>query len=174
MTKDLGSSSEYVVVPGARQITTLYDAQGWRKVSPILITSSGSYGKQLKSGKTISSLTQAPGDTKGPFDVCVITEQDRVDDTTHNYSRILFGSTGMATDEMLKIDSFLNSRFFTRAINYMNTASDAIVVEPKYYSSTQLNILGNQAQVVFWLLVVAIPLGSLILGIVIWARRRNA
>jgi len=173
MTKDLASSGEYVVVPIARQISTLYDIQGWRTVTPILVTSSASYGKIFSTGETIRSTTKEEGDLPGPFYVCVLTEQNKVVNLQNNYSRILFGQLNMAVDEMLGIDAFLNSRFFVRAINYMNESADAIVVEPKYYTSSQLNILGNQAAVVFWLLVVIIPAGTLILGIYIWVRRRN-
>jgi ABC-type uncharacterized transport system involved in gliding motility auxiliary subunit len=173
MTKDLASANEYVIMPGARAITPLYQTQGWRTVTPLFVTSSASYGKQLKAGQTVSSLTKEPGDVNGPFFVGVLTEQNKVENLTNNYSRIFFGSLGMAADETLKIDAFLNSRFFVRAINYMNESADAIVVEPKYYTSTQLNILGDQAQVVFWLLVIIIPAGTLIFGFFMWARRRN-
>lgn len=173
MTENLASTSEYVVVPAARQISMLYEQQGWKTVSPILISSSSSYGKLVKGGETISSYTKESGDITGPFFVSVLTEQNIVKNYENNYSRILFCSTGMATDDILSIDAFLNSRFFIRAINYMNESADAIVVEPRYYTSAQLNILGNQAMVVFWTLVVIIPLGTLGLGVFMWFRRRN-
>jgi len=173
MTKDLASPGEYVVVPIARQITTLYEQQGWRTVKPILVTSSASYGKIYNSGETINSITKEEGDLSGPFYVCVLTEQNRIENLQSNYSRILFCQLNMAADEILDIDAYLNSRFFVRAINYMNDSADSIVVEPKYYTSPQLNILGNQARVVFWLLVVTIPAGTLALGFYIWLKRRN-
>ena len=173
MVKDLAKSGEYVIVPAARQISALYQEQGWRKVSPILQTSDAAYGKTIKSGVKISNIAKEPGDLSGPFNVCVLTEQDRMDDMQHNYSRILFGATGMASDDTLSVDSFLNTRFLTRAINYMNQSADSIVIEPKYYTSTKMNILGNQAAVVFWVLVIIIPVGTLILGFIMWIRRRN-
>ncbi len=173
MTENLASTSEYVVVPGARQITPLYETSGWRTLSPILISSSASYGKVIDGTSTIAGYNKEDGDINGPFFVSILAEQNRIDNMNNNYSRILFCSAGMATDDILNVDAFLNSRFFVRAINYMNESADSIVVEPKYYTSSQLNILGDQANVVFWLLVVIIPAGTLALGIFIWARRRN-
>ncbi|MGI6578039.1 MAG: Gldg family protein [Eubacteriales bacterium] len=173
MTEDLGRSGEYVIAPISRQITTLYDTQGWRTVYPILVTSSASYGKMYSSEKTLTSTAREEGDLEGPFYVSVLTEQNKIVNLQNNYSRILFAQLNMAADEMLEVDAFLNQRFFVRAINYMNESADAIVVEPRYYTSSQLNILGDQASVVFWFLVVIIPLGTLTCGFYIWARRRN-
>ena len=173
MTENLGKSGEYVVAPISRQITPLYQTKGWRTVTPILVTSSASYGKIFNSEKAITSTTREEGDLEGPFYVSVLTEQNRIDNLESNYSRILFAQTNMASDEMLEVDAFLNQRFFVRAVNYMNESADAIVVEPKYYTSSQLNILGEQATVVFWLLVIIIPLGTLACGLYVWRKRRN-
>jgi len=173
MTKDLGKPGEYVIAPISRQISTLYETQGWRTVHPILVTSSASYGKLYSTDKTLTSTTREEGDLPGPFYVCVLTEQNRIVNLQNNYSRILFAQLNMASDEMLKVDAFLNQRFFVRAINYMNESADSILVEPRYYTSDRLNILGEQASVVFWFLVIIIPLGTLTCGFYIWARRRN-
>lgn len=173
MTEDMGKSGEYVIAPISRQISTLYETQGWRSVYPILVTSSASYGKIYSADKTLTSTTREEGDLPGPFYVCVLTEQNKIVNLENNYSRILFAQLNMAADEMLGVDAFLNQRFFVRAINYMNESADAILVEPRYYTSDRLNILGEQASVVFWFLVVIIPLGTLACGFYIWARRRN-
>jgi ABC-2 type transport system permease protein len=173
ITEGLASPGEYVIVPMARQISTLYKEQGWRTVIPILVSSSASYGKIYSAGQTIESTTKEEGDLSGPFYVCVLTEQNRIVNLENNYSRILFGQLNMANDDVLSIDAFLNSRFFVHTINYMNESADAIMVGPKYYTSASLNILKNQATVVFWLLIIIIPVGTLSLGIYIWLRRRN-
>ncbi len=173
MTENLGQTGEYVIAPISRQITPLYQVQGWRTVQPLLVTSSASYGKIFSADKTITSTTREEGDLEGPFYVAVLTEQNRIENMQNNYSRILFAQANMAADEVLEVDAFLNQRFFVRAVNYMNESADAIVVEPKYTTSSQLNILGEQASVVFWLLVIIIPVGTLACGLYVWRKRRN-
>jgi hypothetical protein len=173
MTESIYSTNQYVIVPSARAITLLYQEQGWRTTSGLLVSSSASYGKMISDGATISTYTKESGDLNGPFQVCVISEQNVVKNLENNYSRILFCSSGMAANSMLQTDAFLNSRFFVQAINYMNESAEAILVEPKYYTSTQLNILGSQASAVFWFMCVIIPAGTLALGIGIWVKRRN-
>ena len=48
-----------------------------------------------------------------------------------------------------------------------------MVIEPREYSSTALTISGWQANVLFYLLIIIIPLGTLALGVIVWLRRRH-
>ena len=173
LTENLTGSGSYVVVPAARQISLLFSQEGWRTVTPLLASSSTSYGKQISAGQTISNYAKEAGDLAGPFYVCALSEQNVLENLENNYSRILFCSTGMATDTMLETDAFLNSRFFVQALSYMNESVDAIVVEPKYYTSTMLTITSSQANVLMWILVIILPLGILATGFVVWMRRKN-
>ena len=173
MTSAIASSNEYVITPSSRAISILYNQYEWRTTYPILVTSSGSYGKSYSSGTAITNYAQEDGDVAGPFNVCVLTEQNMVSNLQSNYSRILFCSSGMASDEMLSTDTFLNNKFFLQALNYMNEDSDSIVVSSKYFQSTTLSIVASQANVIFWALCIILPLSTLVIGFVVWARRRN-
>ena len=172
MTDSIASSNEYVIAPASRAISKLYETYEWRTVHSILVSSSTSYGKSYTSGETIDT-TKQEGDIAGPFNICVLTEQDVLRNLEHNYSRILFCSSGMVADDILSTDTFLNSKLILQALNYMNEDADSIVVSSKYYQSSTLSIVAAQAKVVFWVLCVILPVGILTTGIVVWARRRN-
>ena len=58
-------------------------------------------------------------------------------------------------------------------MNMMNNDENGVIIEAREYSSTALTISGWQATVLFWLLIIILPLGTLALGVVIWVRRRH-
>ena len=174
MLESIVAGNSFVLAPGSRAISMLWSTSGWRTVSPILVSSSASYGKQLSAGGTISTYTKEDGDLSGPFAVAVLSEQNIVKNMEPNYSRILFCTLDMASNTSLGIDTFLNNRFFVQALNYMNESADSIIVETKYYTSSQLTITAAQGMSVFWVLVVAFPVIILGTGVVVWVRRRNA
>ena len=55
----------------------------------------------------------------------------------------------------------------------INNDEGGVVIEPREYSSTALTISGWQANVLFYLLIIIIPLGTLALGVIVWLRRRH-
>lgn len=173
MTSTIASSNEYVIAPSSRAISLLYDNEGWRTTYPILVSSTGSYGKAYTQGTAITDYSKQDGDIAGPFNICVLSEQNIIKNMASNYSRILFCPSALAADEMLEMDTFLNSKFFLQALNYMNEDADSIIVSSKYFQSTTLSLVASQAKVIFWVLCVILPVGTLGTGLVVWVRRRN-
>jgi len=167
------STSSYVVIPSSRAISTVFSTQGWRTTSTLLRSSSSSYGKAIYSGATITDYSKSDGDVAGPFGMAVLAEQNHVKDYQDNFSRILFSSTGLADDDILSTDTFLNNKFMIQFLNYVGTDSTSIIVQPKYYTSNTLSILESSALFVFIVLVVLIPLATLISGTVVFVKRRH-
>jgi len=88
-------------------------------------------------------------------------------------SSLLFLNAGMISDSVLSASNFLNANYLTSALNFINDYTDAVIIPDKDFVSTTLNILTWQVAVVFWVVVVAIPLAILAIGVIVWARRRH-
>ena len=88
-------------------------------------------------------------------------------------SSVLFVNAGMITDSVLSAANFLNASYLTAALNFINDYTDAVIIPDKNFQSTTLNILTWQVVVVFWVVVIAIPLAILAIGVIVWARRRH-
>ena len=169
------NTGDYVVSTYSRAWSTVWGAsgtvKGFRRATSLLTTTATSYGKSTASGQNISTFSKQDGDTNGPFYIGVLSEQNNPN--TGSKSNILFLSTGVASDAVLENDMFLNRRLMISAINFMNEDSDAIIVEARYAQSTSLTITKADANFIFWTMCVAIPVGVLVAGGVVWFRRKN-
>jgi ABC-type uncharacterized transport system involved in gliding motility auxiliary subunit len=85
----------------------------------------------------------------------------------------MFCNAGMVADSVLELENFLNSKYVVAALNYITEDSEAVVIDAINYESTTLTILGSQMTAIFWVTVIIIPLAILILGVVVWIRRRH-
>lgn len=169
------NTGDYVVSTYSRAWSTVWGAsgtvKGFRRATSLLTTTATSYGKSTASGQNISTFSKQDGDTNGPFYIGVLSEQNNPN--TGSKSNILFLSSGVASDAVLENDMFLNRRLMISAINFMNEDSDAIIVEARYAQSTSLTITKADANFIFWTMCVAIPVGVLVAGGVVWFRRKN-
>lgn len=169
------STGDYVVSTYSRAWSTIWGTsgtvKGFRRATSLLTTTATSYGKSTASGQNISTFAKQDGDTNGPFYIGVLSEQNNPN--TGSKSNILFLSTGVASDAVLENDMFLNRRLMISAINFMNEDSDAIIVEARYAQSTSLTITKADSNFIFWTMCVAIPVGVLVAGGVVWFRRKN-
>lgn len=175
MTSEVRSSTgEYVISVDSRAWELIWGdgvERGFRRATAIMTSTATSYGKSTTSGENITSYTKAAGDLSGPFYVGVLAEER--DPNTLNSANILFLSSGAALDALIDNDVFLNRTLLINAVNYMNEDADALIVEPRYATSTALSLTAADANLIFWSLVIVVPAAVLSAGIVIWARRRN-
>lgn len=172
ITSDISISSTYAVIPGARAMNIMWEESGWRYTTPLMTSSNSSYSKDITSVTT--SIEMEPGDNYGPFNVTVLSEQVTADSQlNYTYSRVLFCNTGMIADSVLELDNFMNTKYITSVINYMNDDADAVIIAAKNYSSTTLALTGSQMTTLFWILVIAIPVVILGMGVVVWVRRKH-
>lgn len=166
------STSMYVVIPNSRPINTLFSSNGWRGTQVLMTTSDSAYAKTLD--EQIDAWEQTEDDTEGPFNVMVLAYQSDVDsDLTQTNSYVLFTNASFLADSTLGSDSFLNSTYLLTTLNFISEDEDAIIIDDKEYSDTTLTVTGWQTSVLFWILIVIIPVGTLAIGMVVWAKRRH-
>ncbi len=162
----------YCLIPSARSINVTFSADDWKKTEVLMASSSKSYSKTLESA--IESYAQADTDATGPFNLMVLTSEVSYDANLNTHaSYVLFANASFVDDTTLGSDTFLNSKYFVALMSKINNDEGGVVIEPREYSSTALTISGWQANVLFYLLIIIIPLGTLALGVIVWLRRRH-
>ncbi len=172
ITDNLSTGSTMAVIPGARAMKTLFEESGWRYTQVLMQTSDESYAKP--TSETITTYDKEANDDFGPFPVCVLSGQTQVDSQlNYTYSYVMFCNAGMVSDSVLELENFLNSKYIVAALNHITQDSDAVVIDAVNYESTTLSLLGSQMTVIFWITVIFIPLAILVLGVVVWVRRRH-
>ena len=88
---------------------------------------------------------------------------------------IVFGSDNMFAKDFMTVNSFNNSAFLVNIFNSLSDKGDnSVTIESKALSNTELGVTdastGAAMMIIF---VIALPLAVLVIGLVIWIRRRN-
>jgi hypothetical protein len=122
----------------------------------------------------IDAIEMSEEDVSGPFNVMVMAYQSNVDTSLNQTnSYVLFTNAGFLSDSTLGEDAFLNSKYLLTVMNFVSEDEDAIIIDDKDYTTDTLVLAGWQKSVLFWLLLIIIPVGSLAAGFIVWARRRH-
>ncbi|MDD6188255.1 MAG: GldG family protein [Clostridiales bacterium] len=172
ITDNLNLRNQFALVVGGRAIELTNTQTGSDYVTVLMSSSATSYAKNAND--ITYGYDQADTDAVGPFNLAVMTERYAYDKNLNTTrSSLLFVNAGMITDSVLSASNFLNASYLTSALNFINDYSDAVIIPDKNFVSTTLNILTWQVMVVFWVVVVALPLAILAIGVIVWARRRH-
>ena len=170
LTDNLDTKS-YVIIPGARPITTLWEQDNWRGTQVLMSTSNNSYAKDL--GAETTSYEQTDTDETGPFNVGVLSYQNSMHNLSSTYSYALFLNAGFLSDSTLDNTAFLNKDYVLSALNFMSDDTEAVSIASKDLTSSTLAVPGSAKSVLFYLLILIIPGVCLIAGITVWAKRRH-
>jgi ABC-2 type transport system permease protein len=168
------TKQSYCVTPYSSALNVLWTERSARSTSVQLQTGDSAYAKAYSNDKNISSFQKEDGDTAGPFAACVLSEYWEWINNRAYYGRVLFfGTTAFTNDSLLETKSFYNKQFLTSAISYLTPYVDAVSLTPRDMTSTQMVILDEQANIVLISLVVVLPALIIVLGVVVWLKRRN-
>lgn len=173
VTDRLNTRNYFAINPGAMPIELTGTETGNHRLSVLMTSSRRSYAKDLDEITTQYDYDEAT-DPTGPFNMCVISEY-LFTDKNMNYTRgdILFCSAGLISDSVLSASNFLNGQFLQHVLDYISEYSDGIVIADKDFEATTLSILSWQSRVVLWVVVIALPLAILLIGVLIWSKRRH-
>lgn len=126
------------------------------------------------------------GDRKGPLSLATIVEleppikkvaeEKREESSQENKitgkgKLVVFGDVDFASNRFFDIAG--NGEFMLNTINYLVGREELITIRKKHKPIEPLMLTRTQGRMVFWLPVVVMPLIVLLLGIVVWYRRRS-
>lgn len=156
-------------------------------ITPLLTTSSASYGKADIQNAT--SYDKEDGDVDGPFNVGVMSEitvnsgdtsVTTASEPTESESSqektskvIVYASDSVFTQEADSMVAGSNSQLFKNSLNSMITADTNISIPVKDYNLNSLTVPALQKAVIGVITTVVLPLVLLIIGIVVAVRRRK-
>ncbi len=188
ITDPLIDSGYYVLLPYAQGLTVSDELPDTVSVTELLTTTSSAYSKV--AGYSMTTTEKEDGDIDGPFALAVaITEKedgdidgpfalavaitDTIDDETE--SNILWvSSAGLLDDSANSSVSGGNQDLFLNALNWMCEQEDSISIHAKSLGFDEKLVMSASAGNLLCVLAIGvIPAAYLVIGIVIWVRRRH-
>jgi ABC-type uncharacterized transport system involved in gliding motility auxiliary subunit len=119
-------------------------------------------------------------DRQGPLSLAVIVElnpKEAKDEEGKEENKItgegklaVFGDADFASNKFVSLAG--NSELMINTINYLVGRKDLITIPEKERPADHLMLTRNQGLMLFWIPVVVIPLLVIVLGVVVWRKRR--
>lgn len=172
--------SNYIIAPYAKGLQQLNEEDSTISYTSLATTSKGVSKTKLESA---TKYEKEDGDIDGTFDLgAQITKtvtsdsEDGEESTTVETNLLVLSSVYMLDDDMNELVSDANLDMFTNALNeYIDSDSkvQSLSIPSKDLQSAQLTINASGTRFVGVVVAVVLPVGILIAGIVIWARRRK-
>lgn len=170
ITSDIKSNNRYVLAPISQPVKTLSDYRDTLQISSLLSTSDKAYIKT--DVQNMTTYEKEDSDEEGSFQVGVsVTEQVDDDNTTQ---LVYFGCASLldeATDQQV---SGGNTDLVLAALGWM-CENDAPVIDVTSKSLTMSYLTVPQFDAAYWSIIVCgvIPVAFLLIGTVIWFKRRK-
>lgn len=176
VTKDLTGQSTFF--QGVRSIQALSGAQSSRSPSALFATSDTSWGETDFASVKAQTAKQDDKDTKGPLDLAYAVE-DRAEKPAR---LVVIGNSNFVTNSTLnarvnvggqqqRIQSG-NGLLFGNMLYWLAGQEDLIAIPSKPTDSRPVILTAEQTVFVFWSSFLLIPLAILIVGVLMWWRRR--
>jgi len=169
------TSQQYLVAITAHPLSLLWDEQNDRKVTSLAETNSEtSFAKVIDSSLSLAA-SRADGDIAGPFSVAAVSETMVSPTSGRKPSRVFaIGTVNFAMEEILSASFTLNNSFLNELVSYGSPSSETIEVAPVVVKgSYDLNLRSATVDILFWVLVVILPLLILAAGVFMFVRRRH-
>ena len=170
-SSETASAGYYVLVPYAQGIKQLEDVRDTVKIESILTTSDQAYSKTDLNSNTIE---KEDGDVEGPFDLGVSITESLDDDKE---TQIVYYSTSNLMDSQTnQMVSGGNEKLIMESLKWMTDTEESasVSIPSKSLEVSYLTITDYDAA--FWKLctIALIPGIFLVIGFVVWIKRRKA
>ena len=165
-----GISANTVAVLTPIAIKQLPNRNAATEITELLTTSDHAIIKKNPESK---DLDFEEGDEQGKFDLGLMINEAVSKDGKLYYTKFALFSSSYMFDSDVGYMTAGNYNLFLNTLNTLQTEVDTLYIDPKEYVSTDVVI--SAGQLVIWsaVFVIAIPLGVLIAGLVIWSRRKR-
>lgn len=166
----LADSDLTLVTPNAKSITLPSDfSSNDRTVEALMESRDTSYAKVLTDETQYDDYEKSDSDADGPFTLAALAEYTGND----NGGQIFVCSAGiMMSDDLMGASSLMNQSFLSNALSCMQPDIEMISIPSKSLSVQPL-VMSYTAQMLVFMVLVLIPLGIFVTGIVVFIRRRR-
>lgn len=165
----------YVMSPMAQGIVKLQDSRSTLNIEELISSTDDSYS-DVDYGKGTAedgSYSKASDDVDGPFALGVAITEELDDDKTTQL--VVYGSYVMFSDDIINSFTLGNVEMFTNSVSWMSSDGTNVISIPAKSMDVQQNTV-SAAKGNLWtaIYVAIIPLAVIIIGFVIWFRRRRS
>jgi len=183
ITKDFRLTSLFYT---ARTVEPGDELKSGLTAAALTYTSPDSWSETDIQSLDAGAVPDNEGDRKGPLSLATIVEleppikkvaeEKREESSQENKitgkgKLVVFGDVDFASNRFFDIAG--NGEFMLNTINYLVGREELITIRKKHKPIEPLMLTRTQGRMVFWLPVVVMPLIVLLLGIVVWYRRRS-
>jgi ABC-type uncharacterized transport system involved in gliding motility auxiliary subunit len=147
----------------------------------LALTSQESWSEMDREALKQGKARLDPEDRQGPISLAVIAELNPMeakgdegkeeDKITGEGKLVVFGDADFASNKFVSLAG--NRELITNTINYLVGRKDLITIPEKQRPTDRLMLSRNQGLLLFWIPVVFIPLMVIVLGVVVWRKRRS-
>lgn len=169
ITVDLTEEGRYVLMPAAQGIQKMENVRDTLEITSLLKTSESAYSK-VNTDSTV--IEQEEGDIAGPFDLGVLIKE-----TVENEKEtqvVYFSSSALLQAQVDELVSGGNTELITSTLSYLCKSQDSLSIPSKSLQTSYLTITDHDRS--FWSIctIGIIPLAFLLVGFMIWMKRRKA
>ncbi len=175
VTQDLSGIS--TLFPGTRSIQAISPAPTGKTVTALLTTSDQSWGEtDFASVQSQTAKYDANADVKGPLNIGYAVEG-----TGTTAPRIVvFGNSNFISNGTVsarlqvagQLSQTGNGLLFGNSLHWLAGQENLIAIPAKSADTHPIFLTGEQSSFVFWSSFLFIPLAIMIIGILVWWRRR--
>ena len=173
ITNSISSASLRVATDFSRSVKTILNETAGLTTSVLLETSEESYSR-ADYLEDSDLYTKKDTDVDGPFALAAVAEKP-LDATSGKTARImLFGNDFLMGSNSTIGDllGFANNNMVLNAANWMQDKKDSIAIKSKTYMTDYITLDAQNASILAWMSII-IPIIILVVGFVIWLRRRH-
>jgi ABC-type uncharacterized transport system involved in gliding motility auxiliary subunit len=170
ITEKLQASDYATVMPGVLALTAADNNTAW-VTRPLLKTSENAYGKTdlslfKRSNVTMTDIQKTDADLAGPLDIAYAVES-----ADGKGKAIIVGNSLFLSNDFF--GELGNRDFALNSVGWLAENKNAVTIRPRVESMQQATILPGQAMWIFYGSVIGLPLVLLLVGVIIWLRRRK-
>jgi ABC-type uncharacterized transport system involved in gliding motility auxiliary subunit len=164
------SNNLRVLIPGAQSIQISNNKRSSLTINPLLTTTSNSWGKtNLKT----DTLEKQSGDINGPFNIAIAVTDKSSNAKVSDTRIVVVANETFTNSQAISLSNNANLDFFMNSISWAQGKNDNISVRPKALDNYTLQVSALSRLTSSALVIVVIPGVILIIGIVVWIRRRK-
>lgn len=174
-TQDVSTENPAILSALCRPVKTLFDQQDMVSTDAYLKSSDSAYTANVDISQTTGQVQIGDALVNGQQNYMAVGSKAKfTDDNKTLYSNVVaVGSEGLLSDTYLQYSQYQNSEYFISVINGLTGKTAGITITPKTITGNVFDITQQQKTVLKWTFCLGVPVVVLVVGIVIWVRRKN-
>lgn len=165
ITQKLDKATSPLAMPDSMSISVL-KTKNSSAVTKLLTTSEKSFGKVNLGSATIE---KEEGDIDGPL--CISAISETMGDAPAAVA-VIGSLSAIEAGQIITESAFLNGDFILNSVNYLSGSSSSSDIRAKQISAEKMTMTQNQVVISMLLLQYVLPALIIIIGLIVWLRRR--